>query len=53
MSVKKKNKLYNKFCLVKDPKKRKENHYKKYRNIIANPHKNKQGETLQKSFLAK
>ena len=38
MSIKKKNKIYNKFCQAKDPERKKSLHetFKKYRNIIAN-----------------
>ena len=49
--IKKKNKLYNKFCQAKDPKKRKKSLQKIHR--YSKSHKNKQGETLQKLFSAK
>ena len=52
VSIKKKNKIYNKFCQTKDSERKKSLHetFKKYRNIIANLTRIGKGKHYKKNF---
>ena len=52
VSIKKKNKIYNKFCQTKDSERKKSLHetFKKYRNIIANLTRIGKGKHYKKTF---
>ena len=55
MYIKKKNKIYNKFCQAKDSERKKSLHeaLKKIQKYYSKSHKNKKGEILQKLFSGK